>query len=240
VYNISWSWGWGTTTEMLGHTWSLGVEEQFYLVWPWIILLFMRKNSIHILMWVLLFFIPLSWWLTAHNIYHPIVSSVIKESIFLGSLCAIMIHRGWLKNIPPALVWLALFLILFVGIFCSPPGSQTTIGAIPFALPFGFFNAAAVLSLVVIAGILANPHHSITKLLSIEPLVFMGKISYALYLWHVPVFRWFALNKALPGSVNFILKFVVTFAVAIASWYLVEKGATAAGRRWSKRITDNP
>ena len=241
VYNISWVWGWGTTAELLGHTWSLGVEEQFYLVWPWVILFVMRKNAIHILLWALLIFIPLSWILSALEMYPPIVTSIIKESIFLGSLGAIIYRKGWLERIPSFVSQIALLIIIVAGVIsCQPNCSIINKGLIPFRLPFGFFNIAAILSMLVVAGLLYHQNTIMHRLLSSSPMVFVGKISYALYLWHVPIFRWFSFNKQLPGSAAFILKFIVTFICAVGSWYLIEKRATLLGRKLSKKITDPP
>lgn len=237
VYNISWTWGWGKTAELLGHTWSLAVEEQFYLVWPWIILWVMRKNATQLLLWILLAFIPISWYLSGTNMYPQLVKDVVRESIFIGCLGALLYRKGYLKKIPSFVAVLSLGIILVVGILACPPDCPiVSKGHIPFHLPLKFFNLAAVLSLLVIAGLLCHPQSLLHRLLSYQPMVFVGKISYALYLWHVPVFRWFADNKTLPGSVAFILKFVVTFICALISWYLIEKRATALGRRISNHI----
>ncbi len=239
VYNISWSWGWGKTAEILGHTWSLAVEEQFYLVWPWVILLVMRKKSTKLLLWLLLGFTGISWILNAGNMYPSVISSVIKESIFIGCLGALLYRYDYLKKIPAFVATLSLSVILIVGVFLCPSDCNTK-GLVSFCLPFSFFNLASVLSLFVIAGILHHPKNLLNKILSYDPLVFIGKISYGLYLWHVPVFRWFSMNKTLPGSASFLLKFAVTFLCALLSWYLLEKRATAFGRKLSNRFTALP
>ena len=49
VYNICWAWGWGIKELLLYHTWSLGVEEQFYLIWPAVLYVFLRLNKLNIL-----------------------------------------------------------------------------------------------------------------------------------------------------------------------------------------------
>jgi len=52
----------------------------------------------------------------------------------------------------------------------------------------------------------------------------------------LPVFRLFYYHSTLPPLVSFVLKFVVSFVLAILSWYTVEKATTALGRKLSNKI----
>jgi peptidoglycan/LPS O-acetylase OafA/YrhL len=226
VNNISWKWGWGNSALLLGHTWSLAVEEQFYLIWPCILVFVIKRNLLKPAQYGLILFIIISWVFKSKGIYPDIVSSIIQESIFIGCLGAILRWNYNNIRIHQIIVLIFLLLILIIGI-------------LPITLPFNFFNLCAILSIIVIIGLVNNEDYILNKYLSIKPMVFIGKISYSLYLWHVIIFRLFTWHSPFSPSVTFITKFIVTFLAAIASWYLIEQKATALGRKWSKKIENN-
>lgn len=222
VYNIASLWGWQTGTVILGHTWSLAVEEQFYVLWPWILYLALRGKGLKNLTIGLTSFIFVMLMLRYFNALPTAVGLIFQESIFAGCLLALLRWQGFLqKRIPELITLLILVLLIFVGIF-------------PIDFPFSIFNLSGIAALILIYGTLKSPYGFTARLLSRTWLVSVGKVSYALYLWHLPIFRWFGLHSPFPPPVSFVLKFVVTFLVAYASWKLVEKYALAQGRRLSK------
>ena len=229
MYNICWIWDF--KQMLLGHTWSLGVEEQFYLFWPLIIILFLHYFSIYKLQIGLFFFIPMIWCLKFTNQF-PIINSLFYESLFIGCLFALLRWNGNLPNrIPNAITVLVFLLLVFAGIFPIP------VSNVIFGNNGRFIFG--ILTMIVILGLVGEPDCIVGKLLRNRILVFIGKISYSLYLWHLPVFRWFFLHSTLPPIVSFISKFFVTFVLAILSLQLVEKKSIKVGRRLSKRFTIN-
>ncbi|MFM7645119.1 MAG: acyltransferase family protein [Sphingomonadales bacterium] len=227
VYNVAWYWGWCLKEMLLYHTWSLGVEEQFYLFWPLILYVCLKKKLLKQLQIGLLIFIAVSWALKAVNLFPYLAGSVIKEPIFLG--CAVALIR-W--NRRSFRVPLGVAFLLFIAVI--------TAGIIPYHFSNYelAFAVCGVFSAVIIIHVVMNPESHISSLLSNRMLVFIGKISYSLYLWHLPVFRIFAYHSTLPPMVSFVSKLVVSFLLAIISWYSVEKISTAYGRKVSKKITD--
>lgn len=229
LYNICWILGF--KQMILGHTWSLGVEEQFYFIWPLIIILFLRLFSTYKLQITLFFFIPFIWVLKFTNQF-PILNALFYESLFIGCLFALLRWNGKLPNRIPNLITVLVFLLLVIAGIFPIPVSNVIFGN------NGRF-IFGILTMIVILGLVGEPNCIIGKLLRNRILVFIGKISYSLYLWHVPVFRWFFWHSTLPPIISLISKFTVTFILAILSLKLIESRSIKAGRRLSKRFTIN-
>lgn len=226
IYNIAWYWGWSTKEFLLGHTWSLGVEEQFYLLWPMLLFLCIKKRILTLLGILLLIFIPCFIFIRISDHMPYLLGSIISESIFVGCAAALLRWVGWLKNISGFLAFLLLMFILVIGMM-------------PIKLPHQLmvFNLVGILSALIILHLIQNRQSSASKLLSNKFMVFIGKISYSLYLWHLPVFRVFYYHSTLNPVLSFIGKFVVAFGLAALSWFTIEKKTTAYGRKLSKRFT---
>lgn len=172
------------------HTWSLGVEEQFYLIWPLLLVLLHKalgqqtesRRVFTCLMIIMLTSIAVSEYLVRTDamqaFYH--LHSRAWELAIGGVVALGVIKPVNNQTIKELLAALALGLILFSSVFLSSenfPGLK--------ALPACF---GAALFIYTAQGSKTAMMH---KLLSLRPIVFLGLISYSLYLWHWPIIAFY-------------------------------------------------
>jgi peptidoglycan/LPS O-acetylase OafA/YrhL len=175
--------GWGEST-LLGHFWSLAIEEQFYLVWPLIVFLLNPKK----LVWVCVTLIIVS--LILRNIYFgnpewplmPYAGTFCRmDGLAIGSLLAVLLSitsRVMLKWAWPALILSGVALLVSVFSGLTDYRSEFFIRAGYSLLAF-FFAALLVLSL---------SHPGFRNLFSDPLLSWFGRYSYGLYVIHYPVY----------------------------------------------------
>jgi peptidoglycan/LPS O-acetylase OafA/YrhL len=216
------------------HMWSLSIEEQFYLIWPLVLALLLRSGVRvrSILLGVLLAAAAGALW-RAHLWHGPAdVKRVYygpdthADGLLIGCALALLASRRPLPRMPLLAVAGGLFLIGQVR-FDNHLGS------------FGYeggYLLTALAAAAVLTGVVGAPDARPARVLSWRPLVAVGRISYGLYLWHWPIFL--ILNG---GRVHLdwlplqLLRFAVTFAVATASFVLLERPALRLRTRFRPR-----
>ena len=218
----------------LQHTWSLAIEEQFYLVWPLVLLLLLHR---------------------ARRTWRRIgVGLTVTLGILSSVLMAVLFHPGadptrvyfgtdtrlfdLMAGATVAFVAasrpqpspracrtlhaLAPVAAVLLGVFWVTAGTP---GGLPtnFMFEGGFLLCAGLAGLVVADARLVEPGW-FSRVLAWHPLHFIGTISYGIYLWHWPVIVY--LNGARTGLSTWpldLLRIAVTLAVSTASYYLVER-----------------
>lgn len=199
------------------HTWSLGVEEQFYIVFPLLLaalgrFLPGRRTAIIAVLTVASFLMSVVWVRRAPEAAFFLLPARFWE-LGTGSLLALVPSlsvRHATLGACLAAVGLALIAAAVFGISASTP----------------FPGAVALLpcigtALVIAAGTSANP---LSRLLGTPPLVFVGLISYSLYLWHWPIiiFAQYRLGHLLTGS-EAMLALAASLVAATLSWRFIEQ-----------------
>ena len=237
VYNLSFMWQ--VKDVMLYHTWSLGVEEQFYLIWPVVLYILLRYSTLKIISNFLIVFVLIFLISTSLNIFKNftiyIIYSIFNVSIFIGCLIAILRWRGIFSFTIPVLIAASCVLgILIIGIL-----PNRILGDFIPSIHNALYNLAGIFTGVIILHFIYNRGGLLNRIFGNQFMVFIGKISYSLYLWHLPVFKVFAMHSTLPPRISFVSKFIVSLILALFSWYIIEKKSTLFGRNLSKKISNN-
>lgn len=216
------------------HTWSLGVEEQFYLIFPSIA--------------ALIFSHRLSRSRTGIVILAAGTISSFVALGFVGNGAAgfyLVVTRFWEFGLGVLLFlsYVPAFRILLHHRHLSAVVTGAALGLLGYSLLgldealFPFPSALApALAAVILIGLIATGNGGVAgRFLSWYPVVWVGQISYPLYLWHwvvVVAIRWFGPADPFLGI---MLTFVVTFALAATTHYLVERPIRSWARQRSFR-----
>ncbi|MDJ0351160.1 acyltransferase family protein [Pseudarthrobacter sp. PH31-O2] len=221
----------GASVSPLQHYWSLGVEEQFYIFWPWIILAAMfvarrvrsnQRGTVLILGTAVALPILLSFvfalWETSGNHTVAYFSTLSRAwELGAGALLAVLTvsFKGFTHALRVLLLWMGLALLLSSILFITP--------ATPFPAPYAVIPVLGS-CLVILAGIgTADQRYERQAWILTNRLSrYLGKISYSLYLWHFPVIILLA-SVVSPDSKWFSVVAISLMAVlSVASFHFVE------------------
>ena len=213
------------------HTWSLAIEEQFYLVWPPLLLLIFwwaRRRALDPLTTALRVALALAaasallrivLWHGAASIPRLYFGTDTRaDSLLIGSALGLAYVTGRLERARswlPGLAPVALLVILLIFGFAHHDDPWLYLGGL---------TAIALLVAALIGGLALAPTGPVGQLLSLAPLVFLGRISYGIYLWHWPIFRYLHPEElGLRWGPTQLVRIVVTLAVATLSFFLIER-----------------
>ncbi|MEN0083323.1 MAG: acyltransferase [Leifsonia sp.] len=222
----------GLTASPIGHTWTLGVEEQFYLVWPILLVVLLRWLSLRsaAVVTAALSLVPLGMrillWhggLGANRVTNGLDTRA-DQLLFGCALALVLVGwpslARWFQRISRFLMWPALAALAWIALFY--PYRTLDPAGLAYHHRFGFV-VTGLLAAVVICGLATNPASPLTRGLSVRWLSWPGRnLSYGFYLWHYPVL---GMIPALAGPqiVRVGLAFLITTALALLSWNFVER-----------------
>ena len=215
IYEAANSFSLSYDLKSLGHTWSLSIEEQFYILYPIIIIFFLKSSKEIIIKLISILFLIslfLYFYLNFSDKF-PYNSFFFTPSriweILFGCILAV---KKWKIKTDKFLPLIGMFLIL------------TTI----FIQSFFSFEIVSRFLIVIGTGILLissyqNKSCLVGRMLKSRILIFFGLISYSLYLWHVPVFSIYRdfFSYKTNYTENFFL-ILVTIVISFVSYKLVE------------------
>lgn len=227
-------------TQYLGITWSLAIEEQFYLIWPFIVYKLTREQLIKVSIGYIIFSIIVrilgtALWTDLDQVslffYHSTFAR-FEEIIFGGLLAIFMTYDGAQQMVYRfSMSVFILFFSIFVALcLLSLPGLPNP-GYSSIPLMLGGYTSIALFSVGLIGIFITHPPQSLLRRVFQNPiLTFFGKYSYSMYLFHMTVVLilldvyWHTGMRGWKPYVLYIVSsYLVTTLVAWLTWNLLEK-----------------
>lgn len=236
------------------HTWSLSIEEQFYLTWPLLFLLIVKlfrgrplKAAVLVLVLAELSALTrlLGWdsahpVLSANELYNRTDSEA--ELLLIGAAAGMIAwhlvqHPEVRRRLPLWLLpsaGLAGLVILVLAFTLQPTPDY------PNRMHL-FWTAGLTAIAVGVAAlclhVLLNPQSVLARVLSVPPLPQLGRISYGLYLYHFPVVFYLQSRFVDNEALGVVVMVASTLTLATASWWLVERPILKLGRHRTLSVT---
>jgi peptidoglycan/LPS O-acetylase OafA/YrhL len=217
------------TWNVLLHTWSLSVEEQFYLLWPLLLcgLLWLKVGRRRLAALLVGGIVGV----TALRVYlYPtwrlllyFRSDARADGLLVGCLAALLYCWGILPQRRVARVCLQAAAVAALVVLCWQCRLHLDLRR-PF-LYYGGFTLVAVETAVVLLAVLAGPPQVLSWLLEFPVLVWIGRVSYGMYLWHFPIMTVgnTVLGSRLPWQWVSTVNVTATFLAAALSFYGIER-----------------
>ena len=207
------------------HTWSLSVEEQFYILFPIVLFItfkYFRKYLIHIMIFGFAISLGLADWGSRYYIFSASFNFYVLPTrgweLLSGSMLAYFEitngHRSKNKILNLILPTTGLILIAHSILFFNDEMFHPS-----------FYTLSPIIGVCLIIWF-SEKNEIITKLLSTKLFVGTGLISYSLYLWHYPIFAFARISEFIQGSLfNKLLIGIIILILSILTYYFIEQPA---------------
>ena len=201
------------------HTWSLSVEEQFYILFPIVLLItfkYFSKYLVHILfLGFLISLVSAEWTSRSYASASFYFLHTRMWELLAGSILAyfeiILGHRGKNKILNLILPTLGLLLIGHSILFFNDKMFHPS-----------FYTLSPIIGVCLIIWF-SSKNELITKILSTKLFVGIGLISYSLYLWHYPIFAFARVNYTLSNNFEKFLFIIISILISVFSYKFIEK-----------------
>lgn len=225
----------------LGITWSLAIEEQFYLTWPVMLYLGLRLKLRR--RWILGTLVVIISAVTFHRkILAEHGASILRlyygsdtraDALLIGCLAGLMVSWDLLphdnKRFQIYIKYLAAIAVIF---FAYMVGTASWMDMMLYVQ--GGYTLIALSAALILIMLIVYPPKGALLILRFTPLVWIGRVSYGLYLWHWPVREFFYPKNKIPDSfVQLLTVMVLSLLLTTLSYYLVEKPFLRFKKRFS-------
>ena len=230
----------GIDQTPLNHLWSLAIEEQFYLIWPLLALLFLRRwfrprvfGALALVLAVASYVIaPLVLDRAGLNAAY-LGTETRAGAILLGCAVSLLTWKFAAARRPAPLRSSRRMMVDGVALVAAAALGYCWVRAhLDAGLFHGVLAVCGVAAAVLILCVLVNPAGWTTRLLGLAPLTYLGKRSYSLYLWHFPVLILVSEQRTtFHGTQLLVIRLALTVLATEISYRLVENPIRRSGLR---------
>lgn len=223
----------------LSPSWSLSVEEQFYILWPVLLLLVLRARlSPRARAWLIAAGIIASaaaraalWWKTKSLARVYFGTDTHADGLLVGALVALAADAGWVPRSglgARVLNWLAHAVVVFLLLFAKEGWTGDP----------GLYTGRYLLLNLSIGGLVmclvGAPWRSLLAIFEFAPLVWIGRVSYGIYLWHMVVFTMLGQLHWVRGDWYWEAALALTISITALSFYVMERPILRLKRRFER------
>lgn len=239
TYTTNVAFSWLNRDVLQAHTWSLSMEEQFYLAYPAFVAFCSRSTVVRVTM--LLLVIAPVWrvmlFLGGVDAMNPTRIGYGPDTRFDSILWGALIAHVWTSDLRVRLPVHWSGALFTIGVTLMLVAIGLSLEARPFMVTLGY-SCVAIGSGVVILAVLMNPGSRVARLLSWRPFRVIGVLSYSMYLWHPAML---GLSKRVRARTGDELEWVAdvfyvfaTLILSACSYWLVERQFLRLKNRWSE------
>lgn len=213
----------GHPLGFVAHTWSLAIEEQFYFIWPLAFLWLVSTKRLKLLPALIVAAVVARLLLVVTHV--PGISDWLPaqaDQLLIGALLAVVFLDGraaWLKR--RAVGWIGLVTLAVLALIgtADHQGSEGSLAL------YGGLTVCGLASAALIGHLITADTGWLHRIFAFRPFVWLGRVSYGVYLFHFPIFQWVQHERWPSLAKTMAVEYALTAVAVLLSWFFVERQA---------------
>ncbi len=220
---------WMPKTSIIMHTWSIAIEEHYYIIWPFVLLALCRSAKKKHLAKIMggMFLLSLVWKAIGCVYFKDLLYLRFDyriSGLILGGFVAAFMQGG--GKLPDYKILLGVFFGLFL--MCL----WTAVPRISWSFALGV-TVTEIFTALLIYAVMSDHANVVVKFLGSAVPAYLGRISYGIYLYHYPIAAYTTVGR--DWTVTLPVTIVLTLAIASLSYFLLERPALEFAKRYKTK-----